>query len=215
MCLYKYMHVDTRVCVPHSYCRAHCSCVSQPQINPEVLIVVVVLKKIFTITSFSCKKTLVDITIEMFSKCLQVVSHAVLHPSLPSWVSMVVCFTKRGEEPHSWSLALRFCEGSDQSGRIPSLPFLSENILVTGQQAAYSNMQGWFQFQNIYLNKLCDFNFTGKTLENTVQLWSFIYSSFKKVTALSLHFPVLFSSSQEIKRIHWTIDKHPSDRIWV
>lgn len=72
MCLYEYMRMDTHVCVPHSYCRAPCSFVSQPQINLEVLIVVAVFKKrSLLFLPFSRKKTLVDFTGKMFSKCLQ------------------------------------------------------------------------------------------------------------------------------------------------
>lgn len=88
----------------------------------------------------------------------------------------------RGERYHipgPWPWGSRRAVTSQ--GESLHLSFLGENISVTGQQATYSNVQGGFQFQNIYLNKLyVYFNFTGKTLENTVQLWSFIYSSFKK-----------------------------------
>lgn len=101
MCLYKYMHMDTHVCVPHSYCRAHCSFVSQPQINLEVLIVVAVLKKkIFTISSFSCKKTLVDFTGKMFSKCLQGIPACCSAPSHCPVQSPWLPALHRGERYH-------------------------------------------------------------------------------------------------------------------
>lgn len=54
-------------------------------------------------------------------------------------------------------------------------------------------------------------NFTGnKTLTSTVQLGSFIYSS-QKSDCFFFTISCSFSSSQEIKKVHRTMDTDPSD----
>lgn len=75
------MHVDTHVCVPHSYCRAPCSFVSQPQINLEVLIVVAVLKKrSLLFLPFPVRRHWLTSLEKCFLSVSREYQHAVLHP---------------------------------------------------------------------------------------------------------------------------------------